>query len=338
MHSQTIEEKRLVEEYSQIKASLLDWGNYIDSYLKSIIEDHSLEYGVQILPKCRLKEDNSLIRKAFYRSKKRSNDSTVLKSIRDKIATRLVFTHLDYVANFRTIFEEKITEIAIFEISRDLNKTFEQPKAFDYNSLHYILVPKQNILNFSSFSKEQLQNFSCELQVRTLLQHAYAEVAHDTIYKGPFGGSKELVRLMSRSMALMESADLYFIDSIELMTKATTYEVSYMNKLIEIAEDKLNLDYQFNKTDQKLTFEIFNLIDIKKFSIEDIERTLVNNRNEISYSLNNKENYLTRQPVIILLVHLIYTNPSSISNLWESLQIDINIIEEIALSLGFSCL
>ncbi|TOO37902.1 (p)ppGpp synthetase, partial [Vibrio parahaemolyticus] len=52
----------------------------------------------------------------------------------------------------------------------------------------------------------------CEIQVRTLLQHAYAELTHDAVYKAKTVVEPEVHRTVAKSMALIETTDDFFSD------------------------------------------------------------------------------------------------------------------------------
>ena len=50
----------------------------------------------------------------------------------------------------------------------------------------------------------------CEIQIRTLLQHAYSELTHDTIYKPNVRATPAVKRTAAKSMALIEATSDYF--------------------------------------------------------------------------------------------------------------------------------
>ena len=53
---------------------------------------------------------------------------------------------------------------------------------------------------------------SCEVQIRTLLQHAHAELTHSTIYKNDKPTKPLVQRTVAKCMALIETTDQFFID------------------------------------------------------------------------------------------------------------------------------
>ena len=81
------------------------------------------------------------------------------------------------------------------------------PFEFDYQSLHYIVRAKKKI-RYNEI--DITEGIPCEIQIRTLLQHAYSELTHDTIYKPNVQAEPGVKRSAAKSMALIEATDDYF--------------------------------------------------------------------------------------------------------------------------------
>lgn len=93
----------------------------------------------------------------------------------------------------------------VAEKSRDVVAEVEKnPYIFDYQSEHYELRPPAELTVRGQTVGPEI---CCELQLRNVLQHAYAEVAHDTAYKGSHAPPAQALRRLARSMALMEATD-----------------------------------------------------------------------------------------------------------------------------------
>lgn len=86
------------------------------------------------------------------------------------------------------------------------------PDAFRYQSVHYIV---RNIEDRTYEGITIPAETACEVQIRTLLQHAYAELGHDRIYKGDAVVPPSVHRIVARSMALMETTDHLFCEAVE---------------------------------------------------------------------------------------------------------------------------
>jgi hypothetical protein len=88
----------------------------------------------------------------------------------------------------------------------------DSPKAFDYQSIHLVV---QAMAGSTIDGVLIEKDVSCEIQIRTLLQHAFAELCHDHIYKSEYVIPSDSKRVVARCMALMEATDLMFCDAVE---------------------------------------------------------------------------------------------------------------------------
>lgn len=148
--------------------------------------------------KSRLKEVQSAVDK-FYR-KQYSNPATQMTDLAGVRVVVLLQDQLSPVTNF--LKEQPAWSLMQ---SRDFAEEIRKnPRIFDYQSEHFEVRPRRPLIIQGI---EVDTAVCCEVQVRTLLQHAYAEVAHDSVYKGDTPPPSRSVRLLARSMALMEATD-----------------------------------------------------------------------------------------------------------------------------------
>lgn len=91
------------------------------------------------------------------------------------------------------------------------------PATFGYQSHHYEV--RLAAVNGPSQSPGR---FCCEVQIRTLLQHAYAELTHNQMYKTGQQVPSHAERLVARSMALMETTDELLCKAIEAVKEANS--------------------------------------------------------------------------------------------------------------------
>ncbi|MDD1691097.1 MAG: hypothetical protein LUQ66_10595 [Methanoregula sp.] len=111
------------------------------------------------------------------------------------------------------------------KISIDKRKILE-PDRFGYLSLHYIVELPHERVRLTEFKK--FKGLMCEVQVRSILQHAWAEIEHDFGYKSKFSIPDEIRRKFSRQAGLLELADEQFIvikNDIEEYTKKIKEEM-----------------------------------------------------------------------------------------------------------------
>jgi ppGpp synthetase/RelA/SpoT-type nucleotidyltranferase len=103
-------------------------------------------------------------------------------------------------------------------IARDPREEINiEPATFGYQSHHYEVRPRRPIV---VDDVELTTDFCCEVQVRTLLQHAYAELTHDTFYKPTQAVPSQALRYAARSMALMETTDELLCKAMEAVRNA----------------------------------------------------------------------------------------------------------------------
>ena len=108
------------------------------------------------------------------------------------------------------------------------------PTTFGYLSLHIIcsLKNEENI-------PEELTELKFEIQLRSILQHAWAEIEHDLGYKSELEIPRDMRREFSRIAGLLEIADEAF-DNIRL--KLDIYEQETVERLKTDTADNMTLD------------------------------------------------------------------------------------------------
>lgn len=182
------------------------WGQHVvervQAALMPIIAPVAADVFLRIPPKPRTKGEVSFLEKAFYR--KAYDDPYV--AITDKVGVRFVVL----VASQIEIVEQALLSISEWHHSKDKDFEDEQaknPLQFTYAAVHYVVSPKSEIK-----VGDQLvpAGAPCEIQIKTILQHAYSEITHDTIYKPRVNASHELHRAAAKSMALIEATNDYF--------------------------------------------------------------------------------------------------------------------------------
>ena len=142
--------------------------------------------------------------------------------------------------------------------SSDKRKAYK-PEEFGYQSLHYVVKLSNSRGNLLEW--HHLANLSAEIQVRTVLQHAWAAISHKLQYKREEDVPQTLRRRLFRLSALLELADEEFIT---LRDKT--------NSLAEIVQYKLaegDTDVEINS----LTIEVYlNTSQVVSAIVKDAQR------------------------------------------------------------------
>lgn len=137
---------------------------------------------------------------------------------------------------------------------------------FGYRSIHYIcdLGSKRNDLE----EYKDLKNLCFEIQIRTALSHAWAEIEHDRGYKLKGQLPYELKRRFNLLSGLLESADLEF--------NRLTREIKAYNATLKSSNEEQILDEEINKVsiinylNKKLINSEFHL-NPNDYSIESLQ-------------------------------------------------------------------
>jgi putative GTP pyrophosphokinase len=160
---------------------------------------------LQIPPKPRVKETDSFLEKALVRKRK----VDPLAEITDQVGVRFVVLLLEDIERIG-----KIVEAGPWLAQKDRDfqqERLEKADYFAYQSDHYIVRPRSDLSFEGSIIPEGL---ACEIQIRTILQHAYAEMAHSSSYKPPARlpeeDQKHINRSLAKGSALIETTDDVF--------------------------------------------------------------------------------------------------------------------------------
>lgn len=149
----------------------------------------------------RLKTRESLEGKIIRKSEKYSD----LDEITDVIGLRIITYTEDVIDNVRSLIEREFK----IDMEHSIDKREKEPNEFGYSSLHLIVTLSNERGGLTEY--KELVNIKFEIQVRTILQHAWAEIEHDIGYKSKTGIPSQLKRSFSRIASLLELADIEFV-------------------------------------------------------------------------------------------------------------------------------
>lgn len=203
-------EQEILERWIKDKPFYAAWSQLIaqeiEVRLLPAIAPTPLEYFLKVPMVPRLKGDTNLVDKALYRDKPYQNP---YDDITDKVGMRYVVLLTSDIKRFCSIIESPECE-AFWAWSKDKDYEEERlakPLEFSYQSVHYVLRSK---LGTSIAGVDIPAGIACEVQIRTLLQHAHSELTHDTIYKPKTTAKPSVKRTLAKSMALIEATDEFF--------------------------------------------------------------------------------------------------------------------------------
>ena len=187
----------ILKEFDISKDTLNDLKDKMTILLSDLIKSESIQIH-QISG--RLKERVSLENKIDRKQDKYSS----LHDITDIVGIRII-TYLE--SNV-----DQIADIITKEFEIDSNNSVDKrklkSKQFGYRSLHFVVSCKNERIKLIEYKR--FVNLKFEIQIRSILQHAWAEIEHDLGYKGITSIPDTSKRSFNRLAALLESADLEF--------------------------------------------------------------------------------------------------------------------------------
>lgn len=167
------------------------------------------------------------------------------EALKNKVISKAKYNHLDEITDILgcrivTLFESDVDKI--FDL---LDKTFEIVEIVDkrkkhkvnniefgYTSLHLVVKFTDERCQLVEYQK--YQDILFEIQLRTVLQHAWAEVEHGLGYKSFYEPPMEIKRKLNRLAATLEILDEEFED--------IRYGIALYNQSLDKEEKVLKTD------------------------------------------------------------------------------------------------
>ena len=187
----------ILDEYRENLALFQEAREKLTARLSEILQEAGI---IVASVESRVKTESSLAGKLALKGAKYKT----LADITDIVGMRVITFYLDDVDKVASALERH------FEVDWDNSvdkRKLHEVDSFGYLSLHYVCrVP--------------YMDYRVEVQMRTLLQHAWANMNHDTGYKSGVEIPREYVRNMNRLAGMLELADEQFS---RIRTELTDY-------------------------------------------------------------------------------------------------------------------
>jgi len=181
---------------------------------------------------CRVKSPTSFVEKAL-----RKKYPDPFQQIHDQVGLRVVVFFDDEVEEVCQKIEEHFD---VDEKNSVDKKSILKANETGYQSVHKIVnidATRASLTDWADF-----QGIKAEIQVRTFLQHAWAQIEHGLNYKKTSNAPKSLIRRLNNLSALLEVADGEFLrirDDIRTIVAGYKQQVESGNLDLEINLDSL---------------------------------------------------------------------------------------------------
>ncbi|MEN6412211.1 MAG: hypothetical protein ABFC84_05510 [Veillonellales bacterium] len=144
-------------------------------------------------------------KEASLKNKINRKKYTDIQDITDLCGIRIITYFEDDIEQVSKIIQNTFVVDQVNSVDK---RKLLAPTQFGYLSLHYVVSLKSSQLHQSEY--EIFKNCKIEIQIRTILQHAWAEIEHDLEYKPQIAISYDARRSFSRLASLLELADIEF--------------------------------------------------------------------------------------------------------------------------------
>lgn len=307
-------ESEILARWKDEEPAYRAWGRFVSEQIVSdLCAKHvGLDWRVFLKIPCepRTKTSDSLLGKAFRVGKSYADR---YGDIEDKVGVRFVVLLAADLDKLQRVIEASPEWTASldrdFEAERDL-----RPMEFAYQSKHYVLKSKKD---FEYGGQTIKAGMPCEIQLRTLLQHAHSELTHDNIYKRKEGGevSRKVQRTIAKSMALIEVVDEHFAQAVRELEVATEPERRATTTLIDLFAKYIGRSASLDRStsivlqafpeelDEKLGGRIEELLAKKAHLVSQVQA-------------NFDASYVFRQPWILFVFLLASTKPMEAAERW----------------------
>jgi putative GTP pyrophosphokinase len=222
--------KKAVEQYANKRQLYDDFSWEIKNILDEAIESRNLKINeIQ----CRAKDEKSFGKKAMTPSEQNPDEpkyKNPMLDITDLAGVRVITFFPRTVDEISQLIQEE------FEVIERVDHTAsaERERRLGYLSVHYLVQLGSNRNKLSEYKK--FVGLTAEIQVRTVLQHAWAEIEHDIRYKSTSTIPQVISRRLMALAGLLEIADREFeaIQTEDASLRANARTLISEGKLSEV--------------------------------------------------------------------------------------------------------
>ena len=196
--------KALGQQMEAYARELAHYQAYAEA-LKRVLRLACKESIPDVIVQARAKTMSSFVEKCIRKFKKYPNP---VKDFTDLCGARVIVQTLAQVKAVKRFIEQNFDA---FE-QEDKSSLLGEDK-FGYRDMHYLVRLRQDRAQPVGFTKQECDDIGgrvAEVQVRSIVQHAWADILHDRIYKAPLKLSTEARRTGALLAAIMEDGDRSF--------------------------------------------------------------------------------------------------------------------------------
>lgn len=245
------------------------------AFKKRLVDHESLTSTCKVMLSRILAENNVDVLSVSGRTK---NISSVLEKIRRKrySSPEIQMTDLTGVRVI-VFFESQVSIVSelirkVFDVDEDNSvdrDTILGDDRIGYRSVHFVCSLGRARSRLSEY--KNIHNLKFEIQVRTVLQHAWAELAHDRAYKFSSELPGNLQRKLNLYSGMLEVVDRGFDEvSNEIDQYASTVEATHLTLIKNHKIDSINIQKVVDEIEDKYSME-FAEMPIDRSFVDELE-------------------------------------------------------------------
>lgn len=189
-------EERIMAEFAQKRELFGHMASDLEDILPTLIAREGIAISNLSI---RIKNEEKLRRKVRFKHKYER-----LSDITDVIGCRVITLFEDDVERVQSLIAREFDVVEVVERRRKMQEGVD----FGYNSLHMIVRFSGARVQLAEY--QPYADVAFEIQIRTVLQHAWAEIEHGLGYKNDFEIPRVVRRRLSRLSASLELLDEEF--------------------------------------------------------------------------------------------------------------------------------
>jgi putative GTP pyrophosphokinase len=274
-----------VSEYTKLKPCYEEFTGKLKNLIEELLRAHKIE--TQLI-ESRTKGIESFKEKISSPSKRYVNP---INEVTDLSGIRII---VYYEEDLDTVCKLINDEFEIDKINSIDKRNILKPEQFGYQSIHFVVKISNSRCDLTEWN--HLAKFNAEIQVRTVLQHAWAAISHKLQYKREEDVPLVLRRRLYRLSALLELADEQFV-SLRNKTKTLTQEIGW-----QILDGETVLE--------------INLLTVEEFLRTSLEvQQLVKEAKKSGFSFENFKNEKSAEMFSEFIIYCNIAGIASISSL-----------------------
>ena len=204
----------LEEARTRWTSELPIYGRFVD-HLVAILRRELRDPGIQIYG--RTKEIDSLLRKLILKPHK------TYENITDKAGVRVIVKFTEDLEVVGQFIEQRFNNY-----KKDDKRANLKIDQVGYQGIHYDIR-----LNDDEAKDTEFEGIWAEIQVRTLAQHLWSDMAHELGYKPEVPVPDSMLRRLNRLSALLEISDDEFTSLLNLLRSMPGFETFKALRLLE---------------------------------------------------------------------------------------------------------